>query len=99
MWAIVLAPEAVADLRRLSARHRSTVQAALEAYLRHEPTRVSRSRIKRLRGLARPHYRLRVEELRIFYDVVEAEATVEVLAIVPKSRAAGWLTAVGEEEP
>ncbi len=98
MWAIVLAPEAVADLRRLNARHRSTVQASLETHLRHEPTRVSRSRIKRLRGLARPQYRLRVEDLRVFYDVDEAQTTVEVLAILPKSRAAGWLAAAGEQE-
>lgn len=99
MWEIVLAPEAVADLRSLSARHRAAVLEALEVHLRHEPTRLSRSRIKRLRGLARPQYRLRVDEIRVFYDVVEAEATVEVLAIVPKSRAAAWLAEIGEDEP
>lgn len=54
----------------------------------------SRSRIKRLRGLAKPQYRLRVGDLRIFYDV--RENAVEVLAIVPKSQAARWLEAWGE---
>ena len=38
-----------------------------------------------LRGIARPQYRLRVEEIRVFYDV--SGATVEVLAIVLKPEA------------
>lgn len=50
---------------------------------------MSKSRIKRFRGLDRPQYRLRVDEVRVFYDVTEK--TVEVLAIVPKAEAAGWL--------
>jgi len=50
---------------------------------------VSRSRIKRLRGLLRPQYRLRMGEVRVFYDVVGT--TVEVLAIVAKSEAESWL--------
>jgi mRNA-degrading endonuclease RelE of RelBE toxin-antitoxin system len=49
----------------------------------------SRSRIKRLRGLARPQFRLRVDEIRVFYDV--AEERVEVLAIVSKAEAQAWL--------
>src|SRR5215831_15841969 len=51
---IVLAPEAAEDLRALKANVRSTVHEALETHLRHEPMKTSRSRIKRLRGLARP---------------------------------------------
>lgn len=98
MWEIVLAPEAVEDLRLLSARQRAAVVDALEVHLRHEPTKVSRSRIKRLRGLAKPQYRLRVDEIRVFYDVLEAEAIVEVLAIVPKSRAGAWLAELGTED-
>jgi mRNA-degrading endonuclease RelE of RelBE toxin-antitoxin system len=86
---IVLAPEAVADLRRLKASDRTAVMEALETHLRHEPTKTSRSRIKRLRGLAQPQYRLRVEEVRVFYDV--SGSTVEVLAIVAKSEADKWL--------
>jgi hypothetical protein len=46
------------------------------------------------RRLARPQYRLRVEEIRVFYDVVGAE--VEVLAIVPKSEAEQWLENFGK---
>lgn len=93
---IILAPEAVEDLRRLSVRHRANIRAALEQHLRYEPTKVSRSRIKRLRGLSKPQYRLRVDEIRVFYDV--RESRVEVLAIVAKSSAAEWLAERGEQE-
>jgi len=88
-FAIVLAPEAVEDLRRLTANLRATVRAALEIHLRHQPGKTSRSRIKRLRGLRRPQYRLRVGEVRVFYDV--SGTTVQVLAIVAKSEAESWL--------
>jgi len=90
---IILAPEAVEDLRRLKANLRTAVREALEMHLRHEPTKTSRSRIKRLRGLSRPQYRLRVDEVRVFYDV--SGSTVEVLAIVAKSEAESWLAQFG----
>ncbi|MHB8420044.1 MAG: type II toxin-antitoxin system RelE family toxin [Myxococcales bacterium] len=90
---ILLAPEAVEDLRILKANLRAIVRQAIEEYLRHEPERVSKSRIKRLRGLSRPQYRLRVGELRVFYDVTGS--TVEVLAIVAKSEASTWLARFG----
>ena len=47
-----------------------------------------------LRGLARPQYRLRVGEVRVFYDV--EGRMVQVLAIVLNSDAARWLEEVGE---
>lgn len=95
-FAVVLAPQAVEDLKRLSANTRATVRRALETHLRHEPGKVSRSRIKRLRGLRRPQYRLRVDEVRIFYDV--SGATVQILAIVAKSEAESWLAQFGDPE-
>lgn len=95
-FAIILAPEAVDDIRSLKAKVRAEVRAALEAHLRHEPKKVSRSRIKRLRGLRKPQYRIRVGEVRIFYDVTEA--AVEVLAIVTKSEASSWLAMFGKPE-
>jgi mRNA interferase RelE/StbE len=93
---IVLAPEAVRDLRGLTASIRAAVRDALEIHLRHEPTRISRSRIERLRGVRRPQYRLRVDEVRVFYDV--SGETVEILAIVAKSEAEAWLAQSGEPE-
>jgi len=88
-YEVVLAPEAVRAFRSLAAHRRAEVRDALERHLRHEPTRVSKSRIKRLRGVSRPQYRLRVGEVRVFYDVTHE--SVEVLAIVTKSEAARWL--------
>jgi mRNA interferase RelE/StbE len=88
-FAIALAPEAVEDLQKLKANIRAEIRSALETHLRHEPKKASRSRIKRLRGLRQPQYRLRVGEVRVFYDVTET--TVEVLAIVAKSEADSWL--------
>ncbi|CAI4033111.1 Type II toxin-antitoxin system RelE/ParE family toxin [Nitrospira tepida] len=93
---IILAPEAIEDLRKLRANLRTAIREALETHLRHEPTKTSRSRIKRLRGLSRPQYRLRIEEVRVFYDV--SGSTVEVLAIVAKSEAETWLAQFGRLE-
>jgi len=90
---IILSLEAAEDLRNLKANLRATVTAALETHLRHEPRKISRSRIKRLRGLNRPQYRLRVGDVRVFYDV--SDSRVEVLAIVNKSDAAEWLARFG----
>jgi mRNA-degrading endonuclease RelE of RelBE toxin-antitoxin system len=95
-FVVILAPEAVEDLRRLRATARATVLDALETHLRHEPEKVSRSRIKRLRGLRRPQYRLRVGDVRVFYDV--SGTNVEVLTIVTKSEAASWLAQFGDPE-
>jgi mRNA-degrading endonuclease RelE of RelBE toxin-antitoxin system len=93
-YEIILASEAVEDLRELKAHQRRTVRDHIEQHLRHEPTKRSKSRIKRLKGMRRPQYRLRVDEFRIYYDV--AERSVEVLAIVPKPKASGWLEKRGE---
>ena len=94
---IILAPVAATELRALPAYRRAAIKDAIETHLRHEPTKVSKSRIKRLRGLTRPQYRLRVEEVRVFYDVIEQE--VQVLAIVTKAQAEAWLDARGKAGP
>ena len=93
-YRVVFARDAREDYRDLSARIRAEVGGAINRHLSHEPTRVSRSRIKRLRGTRRPQYRLRVGDVRVFYDVREGE--VEVLAIVEKSEASEWLRRIGE---
>ena len=90
----MLAPEAVQDLKHLKAHDRAEVRDAIEVHLRHQPTKTSKSRVKRLRGISRPQYRLRVGEVRVFYDVTNN--AVEILAIVPKSAAAEWLEKAGE---
>ena len=72
---------------------RAAVRDALEKHLRHSPTQTTKTRIKRLRGLSRPQYRLRVEHVRVFYDVTTD--AVEVLAIVAKRQAWQWLEKAG----
>ena len=86
---IILAPEAAATLRNLSAPIRTGIKKAIEVHLTHVPTKVSRSRIKRLRGVRQPQYRLRVGDIRVFYDVTETK--VQVLAVVTKADAQAWL--------
>jgi mRNA-degrading endonuclease RelE of RelBE toxin-antitoxin system len=94
---IMLAPGAVQSLKELKADPRARVRHALETHLRYEPTKVSKSRIKRLRGLSRPQYRLRVDDIRVFYDVTSQ--TVEILTVVSKAEAEAWLAKEGVTEP
>jgi mRNA interferase RelE/StbE len=89
---IILSPEAVEDLDHLKAN----VRDAIETHLRHTPTKASKSRIKRLRGLKRPQYRLRIDDIRVYYDVIETN--VEVIAIISKLDSADWLARAGEKE-
>ena len=95
-YEIVLSPEAAQTYKGLGARQKAEVRETIETHLRHEPMKISKSRIKRLRGLSRPQYRLRIGDLRIYYDV--SSSTVEVLAIVEKPKSVEWLTKAGEPE-
>jgi mRNA interferase RelE/StbE len=93
-YEVVLAPEAERDYKRLKAAMRADVRDSIEVHLRHEPMKTSKSGIKRLKGLAQPQYRLRVGDLRVFYDV-EADSVL-VLAIILKSEADRWLREAGK---
>ena len=88
-YEIILAPEAIEDLEWLRAADRSGVTSAIETHLRHAPRKESKSRIKRLRGLRQPEYRLRVADFRAYYDV--AEPAVYILAVVTKQSTDEWL--------
>jgi plasmid stabilization system protein ParE len=65
--------------------------------LSYEPAKESKSRIKRLQGYRRPQYRLRIDEIRAFYDVFyqEENGMVEILAIREKAAAMQWLAEQG----
>jgi mRNA-degrading endonuclease RelE of RelBE toxin-antitoxin system len=93
-YEILLAPEAVQDLRALKANLRAEVREGLERHLRHQPAEVSRARIKRLAGEGSPEFRLRIGDIRVFYDILGDE--VHVIAIVPKAEAEDWLRKVGK---
>jgi mRNA-degrading endonuclease RelE of RelBE toxin-antitoxin system len=94
---IVFVPSAVRELRDLAAPLGALIRDEIERHLRHQPRKESRSRIKRLRGLSQPQYRLRVGEQRVFYDV--KSATVQVLTIVSKEQAGRWLEEEGTIDP
>src|SRR5437870_1263345 len=90
-YRVLLAPERRGGPEAVRAHDRARVRSELKK-LELQPTTVRRSRIKRLRGMKKPEYRLRVGDVRVFYDVVEGpEPTVEVLAIVSKKEATVWL--------
>lgn len=90
---IVFAPDAEKTLRKIRAYDRVAILDAIERHLRHEPTKTSKSRIKRLRDLRHPQYRLRIADLRVFYDVTPEQ--VGIVAVVPKAEAAEWLARWG----
>jgi mRNA interferase RelE/StbE len=93
MFRIVVRPPAADQIRRLRRLDAVAILDAIETHLRNEPDRVSRSRIKRLRGRHATTYRLRVGDFRVFYDVGEAE--VVVIAVLHKRDT----TAFYQDEP
>jgi mRNA interferase RelE/StbE len=88
-YSIVLSPDAVKSLRNLRANLRSLVREGIIEQLSYEPEKTSKSRIKRLKGIEKPQYRLRIDDIRIYYDA--SEYSVEILAIVSKEMAKEWL--------
>jgi mRNA-degrading endonuclease RelE of RelBE toxin-antitoxin system len=94
---VQFAPEAIADLKRMRAFDRAAVVDTISRVLRTGPTQLGQSRIKRLRGLDSPQYRLRVGENRVFYDVSEAEESVRVLRVLSKADVDDYLKEMGYE--
>ncbi|MGD0898499.1 MAG: type II toxin-antitoxin system RelE/ParE family toxin [Thermoguttaceae bacterium] len=81
-----LKPSAVADLDELRKFDAAQIADAMEECLTNEPARESRSRIKRLRGLASPDYRLRVGDYRVFYNIDDEAHRVDVLRVMHKDQ-------------
>jgi mRNA-degrading endonuclease RelE of RelBE toxin-antitoxin system len=83
-YELALKPGAIEDLDRLRKYDATQIADAMEKHLTYEPMKESRSRIKRLRGVSDPDYRLRVADYRVFYSVREQERRVDVLRIMHK---------------
>lgn len=92
-YAIDFAEAAVEDLGSFRVYDRVTILDLIEKHLRYDPTKESKSRIKALRGLSRPQYRLRIGDVRVFYDV--NGSTVEVIAVVDKTNVSKWFDQEG----
>jgi mRNA interferase RelE/StbE len=90
-YEVVIARSAKEEFASFDVRWRTLLKDAMRRHLEHQPKQESQSRIKRLRGLRQPQYRLRVDRARIFYDVNDEERRVEVLGFAMKPKAADWL--------
>jgi mRNA-degrading endonuclease RelE of RelBE toxin-antitoxin system len=89
-YEIALKHSAIADLDALRKFDAAQIADAMEKHLRHDPTKESKSRIKRLRGLSSPDYRLRVGDYRVFYAVDKDGRRVDVLRVMHKDRTASY---------
>ena len=90
--------EAWQDLKALRKGEQVKILKAIDVHLTHEPTRQSKSRIKRLRPGSQPPYRLRVDEFRIYYDVQPEDQIVIIYSIVHKERSLDWLSAFAQRD-
>ncbi len=97
-YTIVLAQTAEEQVAVLGARWQSGLFRAMREHLEHKPKKESKIRIKRLRGLRQPQYRLRVDQVRVYYDVDDAAGRVEVLGVKLKDASADWLNQHGVRE-
>ena len=80
---IRLKPSAIGDMDRLRKNDATRVADGMERHLTAEPTKESRSRIKRLKGIRDPDYRLRIGDYRVFYNV--AGDRVDILRVMHKN--------------
>ncbi len=83
-YEIILKRSAVEDLDRLRKFDAVRIADAMEEHLSHAPQNETRSRIRPLRGVSNPDYRLRVDDYRVFYSVDEEAHRVTVLRVMHK---------------
>ena len=94
-YVIMLKCSAIADLDALRKYDATRIVDAMERHLLHEPTKESKSRIKRLRGISNPDYRLRVGDYRVFYVVGEDARQVDVLRVMHKTQTEQYYEEMG----
>jgi mRNA-degrading endonuclease RelE of RelBE toxin-antitoxin system len=83
MYDIKLTPEAFEDLAAFRKFDQVRIVAGIEAHLRHEPETETRNR-KRLRPNQLAEWALRIDNFRVFYDVLPEELIVKVVAVGEK---------------
>lgn len=98
VYTIEFAQDVWDDLKSFRKRDQVRILEAIEVHLTQEPMRQSKSRIKRLRPGTRPPFRLRVGNVRVYYDVAEDAQKVIVYGIVAKEHSLAWLASFGREE-
>lgn len=85
-FGIDLKPSAIADMDALRKFDATQIADAMEKHLKHEPAKESKRRIKRLRGITNPDYRLRVGHYRVFYTIDDEAKTVVILRVMHKDQ-------------
>jgi mRNA-degrading endonuclease RelE of RelBE toxin-antitoxin system len=85
-FTIDYAKEAVKDLKLLRAFDQTKILDAIEKWLKSEPTKESRTRIKRMKQPFWSQYRLRVDDFRVYYDVDETKHVVGIIRILEKGQ-------------
>ena len=86
VYASFLKRSAIADLDALRKYDATQIANAMERHLQHDPTKESKSRIKRLRGISNPDFRLRVGDSRVFYVFDKDAHRVDVLRVMHKNQ-------------
>ncbi len=81
LYRIEYSPEAVDHLAELTARQCAMVLDVVPRQLGHEPTVTTRNRA-RMRPNPLAHCRLRVGNLRVYYDVIESPERIVVVKAV-----------------
>ncbi|MBN1866389.1 type II toxin-antitoxin system RelE/ParE family toxin [Candidatus Sumerlaeota bacterium] len=89
-YEVVLKPAAIRDLDAFRKYDAACIADGIEKHLSFEPTKESKSRIKRFRGIDNPDYRLRIGEFRVFYTVDESAREVDVLRVMHKDETARY---------
>jgi mRNA interferase RelE/StbE len=72
------------DVRGLRAFDQRKVMDAIEEHLAYEPQRTSKSRLKAMEQPFWSQFRLRVDDIRVYYDVDEGNRAVNVLRVLKK---------------
>jgi len=83
-YTIQYAEEAVTDLRMLRAFDQRRILDGIELHLNFQPRFVSKSRIKEMVQPFWSHFRLRIDDYRIYYDVDDEAHVVSVLRVLMK---------------
>ena len=76
--------DALDELTVLRAFDRNRVMIGIVTHLTHQPTKESRSRIKKMEQPFWSEYRLRVDEFRVYYQVDHSTQTVNILHVLSK---------------
>ena len=83
-YEVVYSPESLEDLKSLRLYDQRAVIDAIEQTLPFAPTTETKSSVKRMEQPFWCQFRLRVDDLRVYYNVYQDEGRVSILRIIKK---------------